>query len=152
MPIAYSYMRFSSEKQAKGDSFRRQEELVKDYLESHPEIELDTSLSLRDAGTSAYKGLHAKKGALGVFIRLVDDGKIEKGSYLLVEHFDRLSREEILKAQTQFLQLINEDIDRSYMSQIERCLANPSIDAILRISNALEVAPSELLLLTKKKS
>lgn len=110
MPVAYSYMRFSSEKQAKGDSFRRQEELVKDYLASHPEIELDTSLSLRDAGTSAYKGLHAKKGALGVFIRLVDDGKIEKGSYLLVEHFDRLSREEILKAQTQFLQLINEDI------------------------------------------
>lgn len=44
------------------------------------------------------------------------------------------------------------EIDRSYMSQIERCLANPSIDAILRISNALEVAPSELLLLTKKKS
>ena len=44
------------------------------------------------------------------------------------------------------------DVDRSYMSQIERCLANPSIDAILRISNALEVAPSELLLLTKKKS
>lgn len=110
MPIAYSYMRFSSEKQAKGDSFRRQEELVKDYLASHPEIELDTSLSLRDEGTSAFKGLHAKKGALGVFIRLVDDGKIEKGSYLLVEHFDRLSREEILKAQTQFLQLINEDI------------------------------------------
>lgn len=37
------------------------------------------------------------------------------------------------------------EVDRSYMSQIERCLANPSIDAILRISNALEVAPSELL-------
>lgn len=110
MPIAYSYMRFSSEKQAKGDSFRRQEELVKDYLEKHPDIELDTSLNLRDAGLSAYKGLHAKKGALGVFIRLVDDGKIEKGSYLLVEHFDRLSREEILTAQTQFLQLINDDI------------------------------------------
>ena len=44
------------------------------------------------------------------------------------------------------------DVDRSYMSQIERCLANPSIDALLRISNALDVAPSELLLLTKKKS
>lgn len=110
MPIAYSYMRFSSEKQAKGDSFRRQEELVKQYLDSHPDIELDTSLNLRDAGLSAYKGLHSKKGALGVFIRLVDDGKIEKGSYLLVEHFDRLSREEILTAQTQFLQLINDDI------------------------------------------
>jgi transcriptional regulator with XRE-family HTH domain len=44
------------------------------------------------------------------------------------------------------------EVDRSYMSQIERCLANPSIDALLRISNALEIAPSELLLLTKKKS
>jgi transcriptional regulator with XRE-family HTH domain len=43
------------------------------------------------------------------------------------------------------------EIDRSYMSQVERCLANPSIDALLRISNALEVAPSELLQLTKKK-
>jgi transcriptional regulator with XRE-family HTH domain len=43
------------------------------------------------------------------------------------------------------------EIDRSYMSQIERCLANPSIDALLRISNALEVAPSELLQLSKKK-
>jgi len=43
------------------------------------------------------------------------------------------------------------DVDRSYMSQIERCLANPSIDAILRISNALDVAPSELLQLAKKK-
>jgi DNA invertase Pin-like site-specific DNA recombinase len=110
MPIAYSYMRFSSEKQAKGDSFRRQEDLVKDYLERHPEIELDTSLNLKDSGLSAYKGVHTKKGALGVFIRLVDDGKIEKGSYLLVEHFDRLSREEVLTAQSQFLQLINDDI------------------------------------------
>jgi transcriptional regulator with XRE-family HTH domain len=43
------------------------------------------------------------------------------------------------------------EIDRSYMSQVERCLANPSIDALLRISNALEVAPSDLLQLAKKK-
>jgi transcriptional regulator with XRE-family HTH domain len=37
------------------------------------------------------------------------------------------------------------DIDRSYMSEVERQLANPSIEALLKISNALEVAPSELL-------
>jgi transcriptional regulator with XRE-family HTH domain len=43
------------------------------------------------------------------------------------------------------------DLDRSYMSQIERNLANPSIEALLRISNALDVAPSELLQLGKKK-
>ncbi len=44
------------------------------------------------------------------------------------------------------------EIDRSYMSELERCLANPSIEALLRISNALEVPPSELLQLGKRKS
>jgi transcriptional regulator with XRE-family HTH domain len=44
------------------------------------------------------------------------------------------------------------EIDRSYMSELERCLANPSIDALLRISNALEVTPGELLQLGKRKS
>jgi transcriptional regulator with XRE-family HTH domain len=43
------------------------------------------------------------------------------------------------------------EIDRSYMSELERCLANPSIEALLRISNALEVSPSELLQSSKKK-
>ena len=37
------------------------------------------------------------------------------------------------------------NIDRSYMSELERQLANPSIEALLKISNALEVVPSELL-------
>lgn len=44
------------------------------------------------------------------------------------------------------------DIDRSYMSELERCLANPSIEALLKIGNALKVPSSELLQLGKKKS
>lgn len=36
-------------------------------------------------------------------------------------------------------------VDRSYMSEIERCLANPSLDLLLKISNALDVEPSKLL-------
>jgi transcriptional regulator with XRE-family HTH domain len=43
------------------------------------------------------------------------------------------------------------DIDRSYMSEIERCLANPSIEALLRISNALEVSPEDLVKVVKKR-
>lgn len=43
------------------------------------------------------------------------------------------------------------DIDRSYMSEVERCLANPSIEALLKIGNALEVSSSELLQLSKKR-
>lgn len=44
------------------------------------------------------------------------------------------------------------DLDRSYMSEMERQLANPSIEALLRIANALEVTPSDLVHLGKKKS
>ena len=36
-------------------------------------------------------------------------------------------------------------VDRSYMSEIERQLANPSIEALLRISNALQIPASRLL-------
>jgi transcriptional regulator with XRE-family HTH domain len=43
------------------------------------------------------------------------------------------------------------DVDRSYMSELERCLANPSIEALLKIGNALDVTPSELLQSGKKK-
>ena len=36
-------------------------------------------------------------------------------------------------------------IDRSYMVDIERCRANPSLDLLLKISNALDIEPSNLL-------
>ena len=112
MPVAYSYIRFSSEKQAKGDSIRRQKDLATEYIERNPELglELDTSLKLTDEGLSAYKGVAQSKGSLGAFIRLVDDGKIEKGSYLLVESLDRLSRQTPRKALTQLNTLIDEGI------------------------------------------
>lgn len=44
------------------------------------------------------------------------------------------------------------EIDRSYMSEVERCLANPSIEALLKISNALNVTPSELLDIRKRST
>jgi DNA invertase Pin-like site-specific DNA recombinase len=109
---AYSYIRFSSEQQAKGDSIRRQQDLATQFLErnKHLGLVLDTSLDLRDEGRSAYKGVHATKGALGVFLRMVEDRLIEKGSYLLVENFDRLSRQEPTKALRQFQDLIDAEI------------------------------------------
>jgi transcriptional regulator with XRE-family HTH domain len=36
-------------------------------------------------------------------------------------------------------------IDRTYMSEIERELANPSIEVLLKISNALDLFPQDLL-------
>lgn len=42
------------------------------------------------------------------------------------------------------------DVDRSYMSEVERNLANPSIEALVKIGNALDATPSELLELKKR--
>src|SRR5262245_48096950 len=54
-PLAYSYSRFSSAEQAKGDSLRRQEE-ARDAWLAKAGAKLDTSLTLRDEGVSAFSG------------------------------------------------------------------------------------------------
>jgi transcriptional regulator with XRE-family HTH domain len=36
-------------------------------------------------------------------------------------------------------------IDRTYMSEVERELANPTIEVLLKISNALGIPPHDLL-------
>ncbi len=73
MPIAYSYKRFSSDAQEGNDSIRRQTAAAQRFIDDHPEygLVLDTTLSLVDAGVSAYKGKNIKSGALGVFMDAV---------------------------------------------------------------------------------
>jgi len=73
-------------------------------------MQLDESLSLRDEGLSAFHQQHVKQGALGVFLRAVDDGLIPSGSVLIVEGLDRLSRAEPIQAQAQLAQIINAGI------------------------------------------
>lgn len=107
MPVAYSYTRFSSEQQRDNDSLRRQSELAKKYVDKnkHLNLVLDTSMNLSDPAMSAYKGVHASRGALAAFLRAVEDGQIEEDSYLLIESFDRLSRESPEQALTRVLDL-----------------------------------------------
>ena len=71
MPKAYSYIRFSTPEQAKGDSFRRQTEASRKYAEDHGLV-LDTSLNLFDQELSGRTGENRTKGALSVFIRAVE--------------------------------------------------------------------------------
>ena len=52
MPLAYSYLRFSSPQQAAGDSIRRQTQSREAWLAVHPAVKLDTSLMMTDAGRS----------------------------------------------------------------------------------------------------
>lgn len=105
----YSYLRFSDPRQATGSSADRQLQYAQRWAADKGLI-LDESLSLRDEGLSAYHQRHVKQGALGVFLRAVEDGRISDGSVLVVEGLDRLSRAEPIQAQAQLAQIINAGI------------------------------------------
>lgn len=105
-PKCYSYIRFSTPDQQKGDSLRRQLRMSEEYAKEHG-LKLDP---MSDHGLSAYKGEHRTKGALGRFLALIKEGKIPKGSTLIVESLDRLSREQVFDALDQFRDIIRAGI------------------------------------------
>jgi DNA invertase Pin-like site-specific DNA recombinase len=66
---------------------------------------------MRDEGVSGFSGRNrSDKAALGAFLSLVRAGEIPRGSYLLVESLDRLSREEAVPALSLLLELIQAGI------------------------------------------
>ena len=107
--IAYSYVRFSTPQQLKGDSLRRQLEASERYVTENGLV-LDETLNLRDLGISAFRGKNAERGALGAFIKAIESGKVKEGSYLIVESLDRISRNEVIEALEIFLKIIRAGI------------------------------------------
>lgn len=104
MTTAYSFIRFSTPAQMKGDSLRRQ--LAKaERFAAERGLTLDTSY--RALGVSAFKGAHRKKGALAAFLEAVRTGEIAADSWLIVENVDRLSRENPWDAMGLFREIIN---------------------------------------------
>jgi DNA invertase Pin-like site-specific DNA recombinase len=102
-------LRYSTAEQGKGDSGRRQG----DWFEAVCAKEgwqIDTSFPLEDKGKSAYKGDHLKAD-LGRFLQAVNSGRIPRGSVLLVEELDRLSRQERKKALPLVMGLLTAGID-----------------------------------------
>jgi DNA invertase Pin-like site-specific DNA recombinase len=104
-PKAFSYVRMSTDLQLKGDSLRRQREASTRFADKHG-LELVEDFDLHDIGVSAYKGKNLASGAFGRFLESVRDGKIERGSYLLVESFDRMSRQEPVVALKPFMEIV----------------------------------------------
>lgn len=99
----YSYIRWSSEKQSKGTTLERQLRTAKEIADENG-LEL---VELIDKGISAFKGKNIHAGALGAFIKAVEKKKIPANSWLVVENLDRISREDILKAQGLFLEMLS---------------------------------------------
>lgn len=96
-PKAYSYVRFSTPEQMRGDSLRRQTEAAERYAALHG-LELDDKLTFQDLGVSAFRGANEEDGHLGEFLAFVESGDVPRGSFLLVESLDRLSRQKPRRA------------------------------------------------------
>jgi DNA invertase Pin-like site-specific DNA recombinase len=88
---AFSYVRFSSKKQADGASLERQLTGTRKYCEENNLI-LNETLTFRDLGISATTGANLQHG-LGDLLQACADGLIPKGSAIVVEALDRLSRQ-----------------------------------------------------------
>lgn len=109
LPLAYSYIRFSRLEQRRGDSIRRQTAMRDEYV-ARKKLQLDTSFVLSDQGLSAFRGRNKRTGALKLFLDAVDKYKIKKGSHLIIESLDRLSREQVEEAFDLFMSIIRSGI------------------------------------------
>src|SRR5262245_16854443 len=109
MRRAFSYIRFSTPEQLAGDSLRRQTSLTADYCQRN-KLLLDDSLNLRDLGVSAFRGANADTGALSGFLQAVQAGRVPPGSVLIVENLDRLTRDEVGRALSLFISILDAGI------------------------------------------
>lgn len=114
MPKIWPYIRFSSEEQRKGDSLRRQQDLI-DKFALRPEIvaegaEVDYSLDLNDLGISGYTGKNVLKGRFKAFLDAVDTGVVKRGDYLAVEAINRITRLDPMESLPILLDLLNKGI------------------------------------------
>ncbi|MBN3755991.1 recombinase family protein [Paraburkholderia sp. Tr-20389] len=110
-PIVYSgpvfsYIRFSSARQAAGTSKQRQDDYAAKWASRH-NLPLDTTLKMFDKGRSAFKGDHLSNGALGRFMDKIRDSSVRPGSTLIVEAWDRFSRQTPMQAFAQLSEIIN---------------------------------------------
>lgn len=132
---AISYIRFSTPEQAEGTSLARQLEKTRDYCARHGLV-LDESDMLRDEGMSAFSSENdaenVAKGALGTFLEKVQAGQVEKGTVLIVERLDRLSRQEPMAAMSLFSEIVKNGItlitlEDGQRYDVEKVLQNPMI-------------------------
>lgn len=100
----------STAAQLNGDSRRRQLEASRAYALENG-LELAERDEYKDIGISAFRGDNLREGSLGSFVEAIESKKIAPGSYLIVESLDRLSREQILEAQSLFLRIVRAGIN-----------------------------------------
>jgi hypothetical protein len=90
--LAFSYRRVSTGAQA-GESrsgLERQQVAFDGFCTRHG---LQPATAYEDRGLSAFHGLHRHSGAMGAFLGSAREGRVPRGSVLVVENLSRFSRE-----------------------------------------------------------
>lgn len=108
-PLLFSYVRFSTTEQAKGKSLERQLTYARKVAEERG-LTLDENLTMKDLGKSGFHQDNVKNGALGSFLDAINDNLVPKGSILIIESLDRLSRANPWQSQAILAQIIEADI------------------------------------------
>jgi hypothetical protein len=135
MNKAYSYIRFSSKAQIEGRSLDRQTENASQYASEHG-LELQDT-SFQDLGVSGFRGKNASEGALGHFMKAVEDGQIEANSWLLIENFDRLTRMPVADALALLMAIVKEGI--TVVTLIDRKVYNKDSMDMITLMTSLVV-------------
>jgi DNA invertase Pin-like site-specific DNA recombinase len=104
---AICYARYSSAEQALGDSERRQSEAALDYCEKHGLTLIETIL---DDGISGFTGENRTKGKLMGLLERIQQGIVPRGTTLIIESFDRLSRQDAVDQLSLFIDLMTSGI------------------------------------------
>ena len=103
---AISYQRISSAQQREGTGLERQSKAAEQWCEENGYTLL--SGEWVDSGLSGYTGENRTVGALSRIMDGINDGIIPKGTHLIIEQWDRLSREHRRPTQ----RLIEDILDR----------------------------------------
>ena len=133
--VCFSYVRFSSSKQARGHSEARQNEIAPRVAREKGWF-LDESLCMADLGLSAYKKANLVKGSIQPILDGVSSGKIPAGAVMIIEHFDRLTRTDIDESVPLLWSLLGSGLE-IYIDRTNRHLTKASLKSAVEITMAL---------------
>lgn len=106
---AISYLRFSSSKQKKGASYDRQIEATEKFCAENNLVLID---QIEDKGISGWNEDNLEEtAALGKLLNLIKSGEIKKGTTLIVENLDRITRATLNKAVNLVTGILESGID-----------------------------------------
>lgn len=103
MADVYSYIRWSTDRQDQGTSLSRQTEAIQRFCQHHKCTVVE---ELTDAGVSSFRGKNYHQGKLGEVVSRATAGDIPKGSILLFESADRMSRMHLGNATQLFMDIL----------------------------------------------